>query len=277
MLTYEEQIEALAALVEDWAVKKDKAVKGAFTSGDFVTYRLSQIFTPANWQFTILDGPKFVGLSETNAYFQLVGRLAVRFANGEEAHQDDVGIWPLKATNAKNGGVLRDTAPERYETAAKAARTDCLKNAARNLGVCFAPQTDLKLLTHIKRQAHLKKTQAEPERSAAQDTAELFGDAGPPQQPPGAEPAEKTGQATDEATETPSGVVEASLWYKRSQLISDALEEIPYYNHGKHVINALGILETKKKVITSESSDETCLKMLQAYAKVRADEKASQA
>lgn len=275
MLAYEEQLEALAALVEDWAVKKNKAVKGAFTSGDFVTYRLNQIFTPAHWNFTMLDGPKLIAISEKLAYAQVVGRLAVRFSDGSEAHQDDIGIWPFVATKAREGKLLDETAPERYETVLKAARTDCLKNAARNLGMCFAPQTDLELLAYIKRQAHLKNTQDKSKRSAAQDTAELFGGE-PSQKPPEPESAGKTGQTTDEATETPQGIVEASPWYKRSQLISDALEKIPYYSHGKHVINALGILETEKKVITLESNDETCLKLLQAYAKARADEKASQ-
>lgn len=267
MLTYEEQLEALAALVEDWAVKKDRAVKGSFTSGDFVTYRLSQIFTPAGWQFTILTGPTVVTLNETSAYIRLVGRLTIRFANGGEVYQDDIGIWPLRATNAKKGGVLKDTAPERYETAEKAARTDCLKNAARNMGTCFAPLTDLALQQHIKRQAHLKSTRAEADESAAESTAILFGDEKPL---PGKPPEPKSAKA---ARENPEGNG-ASPWRNRGDLIFKASQEIPYYNHPNHIIATLGILETEKKDIAWESSDETCLKMLQAYAKARANEKA---
>ena len=181
-MLYEEQLTALGALVADWAVKKDKNVKGQFTSGDYVTYHLSQIFTPAGWSFTILQGPTVVTLSETSAYVRLVGRLSVRFADGSKAHQDDIGIWPLTATGARNGGTLETTAAERYETVEKAARTDCLKNAARNLGLCFGPTTDLELLAHIKRQAF--EAIASPPRSAAQHTAELFGEDKLPPEPP---------------------------------------------------------------------------------------------
>jgi len=172
----EEQLAALGSLVEDWAVKKDRNVKGPFTSGDYVTYRLNEIFTPPGWSFTILSGPEVVTINEATAYVRLVGRLTVRFANGRQAHQDDIGIWPLKASGAQNGGTLETTtAPERYETAEKAARTDCLKNAARNLGVCFGPTTDLELLAHIKRQDHMKANGGPP-RSAAEDAADLFGE-----------------------------------------------------------------------------------------------------
>jgi len=174
-LTKEEQLNALAQFVDDWAIKKDRNVKGAFTTGEYVTYRLNQIFTPAGWSFTILDGPQVVEINEANAYVRLVGRLAVRFADGSEAHQDDIGIWPLRATKAENGGTLETTAAERYETAEKAARTDCLKNAARNLGVCFAPMTDLELQEAIKRENYRSQNGGE-KRSVARDAAELFGD-----------------------------------------------------------------------------------------------------
>ncbi len=99
-----------------------------------------------------------------------------------------------------------------------------------------------------------------------------------PETPPEPELVGKTGQTLDGGPETLQGAAagdaEASPWHNRSQLIGDALEAIPYYSHGKHVIAALGILETEKKAITFESNDEACLKLLQAYAKARADEKA---
>lgn len=175
MLTKEEQLDSLAQFVDDWAIKKDRNVKGAFTSGEYVTYRLNQIFTPAGWSFTILDGPQVVEINEANAYTRLVGRLAIRFADGCEAYQDDIGIWPLKATGAQNGGTLETTAAERYETAEKAARTDCLKNAARNLGVCFAPMTDLELQEAIKRENYRSQNSGK-KQSVARDAADLFGD-----------------------------------------------------------------------------------------------------
>ncbi len=198
--TVQEQLNALAALVEDWAIKKSGQVKGPYTSGDYVTLRLNQIFTPAGWSFTILEGPQMITINEGNAYARLVGRLSVRFKNGAEAHQDDIGIWPLRATKANRGGTLETTAAERYETAEKAARTDCLKNAARNLGTCFAPQTDLELLAHIKRQAHLKVNGAGT-RPAAKDIADLFPPGGTTETPPGATVDKETGEILEPPTE----------------------------------------------------------------------------
>ena len=174
-MSHQEQLDTLTSLVDDWAIKKDKRVKGEFTSVDFVTFKLNEIFTPGGWSFTILDGPTLVTIKETAAYTQLVGRLKVRFADGTEAHQDDVGIWPLVATGAREGKTLTDTAPERYETVLKAARTDCLKNAARNLGTCFAPLTDLALREAKIRAAYENSAPEEGKKSSAQHIAELYG------------------------------------------------------------------------------------------------------
>ena len=180
MMTLEQQLEALAGLVDEWAVKKDPNVKGVYTSGEYVTYRLNQIFTPAGWSFTILNGPEVVTINQASAYVRLVGRLTVRFADGRQAHQDDVGIWPLQATDARKGGTLETTAAERYETVGKAARTDYLKNAARNLGLCFAPMTDLELQGMLKREAYRNGDQAKAEaaKPAEQHKNDLFGDDG---------------------------------------------------------------------------------------------------
>jgi len=179
-LTFEQQLEALAGLVDEWAVKRDQNVKGLYTSGEYVTYRLNQIFTPAGWSFTILSGPEVVTINQASAYVRLVGRLDVTFANGQTAHQDDVGIWPLQATDTRKGGTLETTAAERYETVEKAARTDALKNAARNLGTCFAPLTDLELQAVIKREAFRNGAQAKAEaaKTAEQHKNDLFGDDG---------------------------------------------------------------------------------------------------
>ena len=243
-ITVQKQLNALAALVDDWAVKKNRNVKGQFTSGDYVTFRLNQIFTPAGWQFTILAGPTVVTLSETNAYTRLVGRLTIRFADGAEVHQDDIGIWPLKATNARNGGVLRDTAPERYETAEKAARTDCLKNAARNLGTCFAPQTDLELLAHIKRQAHLASGQAETGRSATQAIADLFGEEKLSQSPPEPEPEE-------DEEKTPTNGLDRLLEEVNQKLAANGLEQ---YKNKANMIKTLKAIGHRKYAVAAHAT-----------------------
>lgn len=174
--TLEWQLDQLRQLVETAFVKKAKEVKGTFTTGDYVTWLLNEIFTPARWSFTILQGPEMVNLSDKSAYAQVVGRLEVTFSDGSEAHQDDIGIWPLWATNVRNGGTLENTAPERYETVCKAARTDCLKNAAYNLGTCFAPLSDGALVGYLQREAARSKVAHLSEGEAAGESADmLFG------------------------------------------------------------------------------------------------------
>jgi len=261
VMAFEKQLEALASFVDDWAVKTDQNVKGNFTSGDYVTWQLARIFGPMGWSFTILSGPEIITISEISAYVRVVGRLTVRFANGAEAHQDDIGIWPLRATKANEGGTLENTAAERYETVEKAARTDCLKNAAENLGTCFRPMTDLELAEAIKRKAY--QAAAQPSKTAREATEELFGPDETEEKPKPPPPAAKR------IPDAPS-----SPWHTRVDLVGKARQEIPYYNHPAHIIATLRMLETEKQVIVWGSSDETCLKMLQAYAKARADEKA---
>jgi len=198
-MTYEQQLEALASFVDDWAVKQDKAVKGEFTSGDYVTWQLNRIFSPGHWDFQILNGPEIVTLNEANAYVRVIGRLTVRFADGLEAYQDDIGIWPLRATKANQGGTLENTAAERYETVEKAARTDCLKNAAQNLGTCFRPMTDLELVEAVKRIAYQQSNT--PSGSAKKDVEELFGES-PTITSPEPESAAKAEESAPEPPET---------------------------------------------------------------------------
>ena len=168
------QLKELQKLVDSAFVKTAKEVKGSFTSGDYVTYQLNRIFTPAKWSFTILQGPEMTTLNEQKAYAQVVGRLEVTFADGSTAHQDDIGIWPLVATGARKGGTLNETAPERYETVCKAARTDCLKNASYNLGTCFAPLSDGALVGFLQRE-EARERLPELNESAAKSAADLFG------------------------------------------------------------------------------------------------------
>ena len=149
----EQQIQELNQLVDPWAVKKSKHVKGPYTTGEYVEYQLRRIFGPQNWSFTILSGPETITISNSEAYAQAVGRLTVRFADGSEVTQDSSGVWPLRATAASNGGTLENTAAERYETVLKAACTDALKAAAERIGTCFRPMSDLDLEAHVNREA----------------------------------------------------------------------------------------------------------------------------
>jgi len=244
-MNHQEQLDALASLVDDWAIKKDKRVKGEFTSVDFVTFKLNQIFTPGGWSFSILDGPTMVTINETRAYTLLTGRLEVRFADGQEAHQDDVGIWPLVATGAREGKPLTDTAPERYETVLKAARTDCLKNAARNLGTCFAPLTDLALREAKKRAAYQNcdPDRDEGTRSAKEDIPELYGPqetATKAEKPPEPESDVERGAGPPPPPETAQGSPDNSL----DRLLTDvnailAEKALDTYNHVNHITNSL--------------------------------------
>lgn len=168
------QLKELQKLVDPAFVKTAKEVKGSFTTGDYVTYLLNRIFSPAKWSFTILKGPDMTTLSDQKGYAQVIGRLEVTFADGSKVHQDDVGIWPLVATGARRGGTLDETAPERFETVCKAARTDCLKNASYNLGTCFAPLSDGALVGFLQRE-EARQGLPELNESAAKSEADLFG------------------------------------------------------------------------------------------------------
>jgi hypothetical protein len=152
MMTLDQQVAALGRLTDDWALKQSRQVRGAFTSGEYVEYQLRTILGPHAWSFTVLQGPELVTISESEAYAQVVGRLEARFADGSVVHQDAVGVWPLRASNARGGGTLEDTSAERYEAVLKAACTDALKAAAERLGSCFRPLTDQELQHHIQQE-----------------------------------------------------------------------------------------------------------------------------
>lgn len=258
MMTLEQQLEALAGLVEEWAVKRDPHVKGLYTSGEYVTYCLNQIFTPAGWDFTILSGPDVVAINEASAYVRLVGRLAVRFADGRQAHQDDVGIWPLQATDARKGGTLETTAAERYETVEKAARTDCLKNAARNLGTCFAPMTYLELQGMLKREAYRNgdRAKAEAAKPAEEHKTDLFGEDGQQAtaQPTGNGNDDKaTGEKVAAQPKAPAGNGRASEEQRRA--IADLLAQVGYQTQEAQD-NAIRHVGYEPDALTSEQAAE---------------------
>jgi hypothetical protein len=149
MLTFDEQIAELNSFPPAWAVKTAPgAVKGPFTTGDFVTYQLNRIFGHNGWSFEVSRFDT-VTLNEVNAYVRVVGRLTVRFADGSTVTKEDVGITPVTATKA--AGTLVDTRPEVFETGEKAAVTDCLKACAEKLGLCFRPLLDQELAKTIQR------------------------------------------------------------------------------------------------------------------------------
>jgi hypothetical protein len=145
--TTAEQRAALAAPVEARFIYQNPHVKGPFTTGDYVRWKMNQIFGPENWSHTILHGPEMVKVSELSAYVQTTVRLVVRFASGETITHDDIGVAVLQATR---GSDLDGTMPERYETVLKAAVTDAVKACAEYLGVCFRPLGDGALDGHLR-------------------------------------------------------------------------------------------------------------------------------
>lgn len=146
----EVQRNALNTPVDPRFIHKSPGVKGPYTTGDYVRWKLNQIFGPDNWNHTIVEGPEKITLNEQNAYIQVLIRLTVQFANGQQVIHDDVGVVTL---SAKQGAGLGDTAPERYETALKSAITDGLKACAEYLGVCFRPLSDEALAQEVRQPA----------------------------------------------------------------------------------------------------------------------------
>lgn len=140
---------ALSKLPDKRFIQTSAQVKGPYTSGGYVIWQLNSIFGPDNWRHTLVHGPEIVRLSDSQAYVQVTVRIDAQFANGNQVAHEDVGVWPLAATNAKAGGTLDDTAPERYETVLKACVTDGLKACAEYFGVCFRPLADQALAAAI--------------------------------------------------------------------------------------------------------------------------------
>ena len=137
--TVEAQRYALDTPVDTRYIRKSQNVKGPYTTGDYVRWKMNQIFCPDNWSHNIVRGPELATLNEQNAYVQVVICLTVKFANGQQVIHEDVGICPLQAAR---GAALDSTAPERYETAFKAAVTDGIKACVEYLGICFRPLSD---------------------------------------------------------------------------------------------------------------------------------------
>jgi len=217
IMTYEEQLEALATLIEDIHVRRSPRVKGPYASSDYVTWKLNQIFTPACWSFTILSGPELVRLNDTAAYVQVTGRLTVTFANSATVTRDETGAWPLVAT--KNGGTLDNTAPERYETALKAAVSDTLKACAERLGVCFRPLIDQEFHEYLRREQYRRSCPPSPPQSAQSAIADLYGD---DEQLGGGDKAKEKARANAEARD--------QFYVLSSQAIRDGHVESPAVN-----------------------------------------------
>jgi hypothetical protein len=145
--TVEEQRAALNSPVEPRFICQNRHIKGPFTTGDYVRWKMNQIFGPDNWSHTILQGPALVKVNDLNAYVQVTIRLNVHFAGGQQITHDDVGVAVLQATR---GSDLEGTMPERYETVLKAAITDGVKACAEYLGICFRPLGDEVLDQYIR-------------------------------------------------------------------------------------------------------------------------------
>jgi len=212
-MKFEQQIKALCQLVEPWAVKQTRGVKGQYVTGEYVEYKLREIFGPSGWSFVIQAGPEVVTVSEQIAYSQVTGRLTCTFANGTVIIQDAVGVWPLKATDANNGGTLEATAAERYETVLKAACTDALKAAAERVGSCFRPLSDANLIAYL-------NAQSKRQRRVDPDTGEIKEEQPETGTKAGTKPATsakgngKTKPATSPATPSPT-----TFWTLANELI----------------------------------------------------------
>jgi hypothetical protein len=146
LTTVEAQRAALSTPVDPRFIHQNKIVKGPYTTGEYIRWKLNEIFGSDHWSHTILQGPELITLSDTAAYAQVTIRLVVQFANGEQVMHDDVGFSPFQATH---GSDLKDTAPERYETVLKSAITDGVKACAEYLGICFRPLGDEKLRREV--------------------------------------------------------------------------------------------------------------------------------
>jgi len=237
------QLSELTKLVERTFIKTAKEVKGSYVTGDYVTWLLNYIFTPANWSFTILQGPEIITLSDKTAYAQVVGRLEVTFVGGHQAHQDDIGIWPLVATGARKGGTLNDTSPERYETVSKAARTDCLKNAAYNLGTCFGPLSDTVLVGYLQRE-EARNNLPPLNETAEKSETDLFGIA---QEREGVTNAERRHEMESKQTKQPKRKGKPSKW--ENFLADNELTE-------EEALKALGMPSVKDWMIAHPGKTE---------------------
>lgn len=120
--------------VDERFIRKNSNANGARISGDYVRQMLNQIFGPDNWSHMVLSGPDLVRLNAGGAYVKTIVRLTVRFANGQQAVHEDVGVTVLSADSRQN---LDSIDPERFEEALKSAVTDGLKACAGHLGNCF--------------------------------------------------------------------------------------------------------------------------------------------
>jgi hypothetical protein len=149
--TVELQREALGTPLEKCFIHESPNVKGPYTSGDYIRWKLNAVFGPDNWSHSIIMGPQLINLNEKSAYVQATVRLSVTFADGKTSIHDDVGVWPFQATSGKD---LPDTAPERYETVLKATITDGLKACTEYLGICFRPLADKAVETEIRKRSN---------------------------------------------------------------------------------------------------------------------------
>lgn len=67
---------------------------------------------------------------------------------------------------------------------------------------------------------------------------------------------------------------EGSDWYKRTQLITNAMATIPYFEHIKHLFHTMKIMEDAGEIAWG-MDDDTIIDHINAYAMRRANEKAN--
>lgn len=249
--TQEWQEWMLGRLVDKVFVRQTSGVKGAYTTGSYVIWLLNEIFGPANWTHHVIGGPELVTYGESQGYSQVTVRLTVTFADGSIVTHDDIGIWPFSATDAKRGGTLDGTAPERYEQVIKSAVTDGVKACTEYLGTCFRPLADKELegfLTRRLAKQDLKAKGISTEgESGEKSKVGLFGDKPNPLADPVVEAAKDMGGVVSDEPEIPRTLVPRTVTelYKwgEDQLgvpIKDAVGILEAYLMAKHGSDSIG-------------------------------------
>lgn len=95
-------------------------------------------------------------------------------------------------------------------------------------------------------------------------------------EPPDPQTRLETGNGSQSPTETPQGATSNGKWRNRGDLIYEASKHIAYYKNPKHILATLALLEDAGD-IDWDMDDDTVFANLNAYATLRADEKAAAA
>ena len=160
-------------------------------------------------------------------------------------------------------GVTMDMIPTEREATARynARRRECLplsKSAAESIVELFGDGETGEIVSEETGEIAGRVPDMPPEAIAEPELAEPESES-PPELP-------------ETLQETPG---QPSPWQNRGNLIFKTKNEIGYYDNAPHIIGALKKLEAQGQIVW-DMDDETLFKKLNAYAKMRADEKAAE-